>query len=283
MSKRTASAEGSETTPEEQILRAARLLHRARYAIALTGAGLSKESGIPTFRGEGGLWTRDGEPPMNGYQIFLRDPADHWRRRIDPGASSNELGEAIERAQPNPGHVAFAELERLGYLRAVVTQNIDNLHRLAGSERLLEIHGNRTLLRCIGCEARYRPDQVPTDELPPRCDRCGGIIKSDTVMFGEPIPRSVLERCFDAAERADLCLVAGTSALVTPAADLPVTVWRSGGALIEVNTDETALTPYCAAVLSGPSGELLPRLVEAVNELERREPQTRGSGLERHG
>ncbi len=266
---------------QAQIARAAQLVHRARFAIALTGAGLSKESGIPTFRGEGGLWTRNGEPPMNGYQLFLRDPADHWRRRLDPGTATNELGEAIERARPNPGHRAFAELERLGYLRVVVTQNIDNLHRLAGSQRLLEIHGNRTLLRCIGCEARYRPEQVPTDELPPHCDRCGGIIKSDTVMFGEPIPRSVLEQCFDAAERADLCLVAGTSALVTPAADIPVTVWRSGGALIEVNVEETALTPYCAAVLRGPSGELLPRLVEALAKLERREPGSRGSGIER--
>jgi NAD-dependent deacetylase len=263
-----------------QLSRAADLIHRARYVMALTGAGLSKESGIPTFRGEGGLWTRFGEPPMNGYQIFMRDPAAWWQNRLtQSSAPQDELGAAIARAEPNAGHYALATLERLGYLRTTVTQNVDNLHRVAGAERLLEIHGNRTLLRCIGCEARYSPDQVPTDELPPRCDRCGGVIKSDTVMFGEPIPREVLERCFAAAERADCILVVGTSALVTPAADLPVMVWRSGGAIVEVNVDETPLTPFAAAVLNGASGELLPRLVEAVQELEARQPDRRGTGL----
>ncbi|HZU76846.1 MAG TPA: Sir2 family NAD-dependent protein deacetylase, partial [Dehalococcoidia bacterium] len=268
----------------EEIEAAARLLHRARYGIALTGAGLSKESGIPTFRGEGGLWTKHGEPPMNGYQIFMRDPESWWRRRLEQlDAPRDELGIAIAQAQPNAGHHAFVELERLGYLRTVVTQNVDNLHRAAGSERLLEIHGNRTLLRCVECEARWTPDRVPTDELPPRCDRCGGIIKSDTVMFGEPIPPSVLRRCFEAAERADVCLVAGTSVLVTPAADLPFMVLRNGGAVIEANTDETPLTRFSAAALRGPTGVLLPLLVAALKRLDETEPQTRGAGLVRRG
>src|SRR5579875_1302874 len=188
---------------EADIAEAARLLHRARYAIALTGAGLSKESGIPTFRGEGGLWTRNGEPPMNAYQLFLRDPAAWWRTRLDEtGQPGNELTAAIAAARPNPGHEALVELERDGYLRWTVTQNIDNLHLAAGQERLLEIHGNRTLMRCIECGARMRPELVPIDELPPRCDRCGGVIKSDTVMFGEPIPRETLRACFREADRA---------------------------------------------------------------------------------
>lgn len=265
-----------------QIERAARLLHRSRHAMALTGAGLSKESGIPTFRGEGGLWTRNGEPPMNGFQLFMRDPEGWWQRRLAEGSEPfNELTAAIKAATPNPGHEALAELERLGYLRTVVTQNIDNLQRVAGSERLLEIHGNRTLLRCLGCETRYPLEKVPTDELPPRCDRCGGIIKSDTVMFGEPIPRQVLEDCFEAAGRADCILVVGTSALVTPAADLPVMVWRNGGAMIEVNVEETQLSRFCAAVLHGPSGELLPRLVAAVKRRDESAPDERGAGLRR--
>ncbi len=267
---------------DAEIERAATLLHRSRYAIALTGAGLSKESGIPTFRGEGGLWTRDGEPPMNGFQIFMRDPVKWWNQRLtETSTPTNELAIAIAAAEPNAGHLALAELERLGYLRTVVTQNIDNLHRRAGSERLLEIHGNRTLLRCVGCEARYRAEQVPTDELPPHCDRCGGVIKSDTVMFGEPIPRSVLEDCFDAAARADCMLVIGTSALVTPAADLPVEVWRSGGALIEINVDETALSRFCSATLTGRSGELLPRLLRAVQNRDATQPSERGVGASR--
>src|SRR5262249_8045850 len=132
----TRAAHGSSTDPnEEQIRRAADLLHRARFSMALTGAGLSKESGIPTFRGQGGLWTRFGEPPMNGYQIFLQDPAAWWEnRQREQSAPTNELAVAIAQAEPNPGHLALAELERLGYLRATVTQNIDNLHRVAGSE-----------------------------------------------------------------------------------------------------------------------------------------------------
>jgi NAD-dependent deacetylase len=271
---------------DAEIHRAALLLHAASYPIALTGAGLSKESGIPTFRGAGGLWTRFGEPPMTGFQLFMRDPRAWWEERLKENAASapaNELAAAIATAEPNPGHTALAELERLGYLRTTVTQNIDNLHRVAGSERLLEIHGNRTLLRCVGCHARYRPDAVPTDELPPRCDRCGGIIKSDTVMFGEPIPTGVLEDCFAAAERADCILVVGTSALVTPAADLPVMVWRNGGVIVEVNVEETPLTEVASAVLRGPSGELLPRLVDALKQLEETAPDQRGAGVRRSG
>ncbi len=259
---------------------AARLLHRARYAMALTGAGLSKESGIPTFRGEGGIWTRDGEPPMNAYQLFQRDPAAWWRSRLDEtGRPGNELADAIAAARPNAGHEALHALEQDGYLRWTVTQNIDNLHLAAGQERVLEIHGNRTLMRCTGCDARLRPEQVPTDELPPRCDRCGGVIKSDTVMFGEPIPRATLAACFREAERADLMLVVGTTALVTPAADLPAIVYRRGGTLIEANVEETILTPYCAVSLRGPSGTLLPLLVDAVRALDQLRPEQRGAGL----
>lgn len=277
-------ADASSTLPpylEADIAEAARLLYRARYAIALTGAGLSKESGIPTFRGEGGLWTRNGEPPMNAYERFLMDPAAWWRERLDEtGQKNNELAVAIAQARPNPGHLALVELERAGYLRCTITQNIDNLHVVAGNERLLEIHGNRTLLRCIECDARYRPEMVPTEELPPHCDRCGGIVKSDTVMFGEPIPRRVLRACFLEAERADLMLVIGTTALVSPAADLPAVVYRRGGVLIEVNVEPTVLTPYCAVSLRGPAGTLLPQLVEAVAEQAGREPQFRGVGLD---
>ena len=263
-----------------EIATAAALLHRSGYALALTGAGLSKESGIPTFRGEGGLWTRDGEPPMNAFQLFERDPAAWWRNRLDEtGRPDNELATAIAAAAPNPGHLALTELEQEGYLRWTVTQNIDNLHSAAGQQRLLEIHGNRTMLRCTSCGARLRPEMVDLTELPPRCDRCGGVIKSDTVMFGEPIPRETLHACFREAERADLMLVVGTTALVTPAADLPAMVYNRGGTLIEVNIDETVLTPYCAVALRGASGQLLPLLLEAVRERERAQPDGRGVGL----
>ena len=244
---------------------AADLLLSARHVVASTGAGLSKESGIPTFRGEGGLWTRDGEPPMNGYQRFLADPLAWWRTRLAEQARPSELGDAITRAQPNPGHLALVELERLGVLRHTITQNIDNLHRAAGSEPLTEIHGNRTLLRCLVCGRREAARPLTEDDAP-RCPHCQGLQKPDTVMFGEPIPADALAACEAATAGCDLMLVVGTSGVVYPAAEFPLRVLRSGGALIEVNVDDTPFTPYAAVALRGPAGASLPLLVEAVRE-----------------
>src|SRR6266566_4652397 len=138
-----------EASEPDLLDRAAECLRRARYAIALTGAGLSVESGIPPFRGPGGLWTKHGEPPMDGYQRFLKDPRRAWEERLNPAGPMRELWEALAAARPNPGHTALAELEELGVLKCTITQNVDNLHRAAGSERLLEIHGNATLIRCF--------------------------------------------------------------------------------------------------------------------------------------
>jgi NAD-dependent deacetylase len=244
--------------------RAAECLVRARYAIALTGAGLSVESGIPPFRGPGGLWTRHGEPPMDGYQRFLRDPRRAWEERLDPEGPMRELWEALAAAEPNPGHRALVALEDLGVLECTITQNVDNLHRLAGCARLLEIHGNATLIRCIECVARYSRETIDFAELPPRCPRCGGILKSDTVSFGEPIPPDVLDRCFEESERADCMIVAGTSATVYPAAQFPISIQRRGGDLVEVNPYESEITALCRIALRGPAGEMLPRLVERV-------------------
>lgn len=244
--------------------RAAGLIVAARYCTALVGAGISKESGIPTFRGEGGLWTRLGEPPMDGYQRFLADPRAWWLERLAQQRNPPEFAQAIDAARPNPGHEALAELERLGYLKHLITQNVDNLHIEAGSRALTEIHGNRRKLRCIVCGRRGPTRAFTEEEVPPRCEDCGGIVKSDTVMFGEPIPRLFLDACIEHTDRSDLMLVIGTSATVYPAADFPMQVLRRGGAIIEVNVDETPFTPYAAVSLRGPSGVLLPRLVEAV-------------------
>lgn len=253
------------TSLEERALdRAAETLARSRHVIALTGAGLSVESGIPPFRGPGGLWTKHGEPPMNGYQRFLADPRKAWEDRLNPAGPMRELWEALAAARPNPGHLALIELEEIGVLRCTITQNVDNLHRLAGSRRLLEIHGNATLIRCIECVARFEREAIDFALLPPRCPHCNGILKSDTVSFGEPIPPDVLEHCFEEAERADCMLVAGTSATVYPAAQFPIALRQRGGELIEVNPYETELTPLCAETLRGPAGEILPRLVERV-------------------
>ena len=264
--------DGFELTPalDAEIAHAAGLVAAARCVVALTGAGLSVESGIPPFRGKGGLWTRYGEPPMDGYQRFLRDPTRYWQERLDPSAPwMTALGATLAAAKPNAGHLALAELERIGRCAALITQNIDDLHRQAGSRELLEIHGNHFLLRCIGCGARCAEADVAIDPiaLPPHCPRCGGILKGDTVHFGEPIPADVLRGCFLAVERADCMIVAGTSATVYPAAEFPFEVLRAGGQVIEVNPDATELTDVSTVSLRGPAGAVLDRLLHHVTRL----------------
>jgi NAD-dependent protein deacetylase/lipoamidase len=275
---------------EHQLKLAAAAIAASRYCIALVGAGISVESGIRPFRGKDGLWTEKGEPPMDGYQRFMLDPAQGWRDLLARRAANDEFSRTLAEAVPNESHFALAELERMGVLRHTISQNIDNLHFDAGSVAVTEIHGNRTKVRCVDCGARWRwteflelapsaPEHAPVSDnsgvaevggvmmrVPPECPRCAGIIKSDTVMFGEPIPRAFLSECFAQAERADCIIVAGTSANVTPAADFAVMVLRQGGTMIEVNTDPTPFTGHCAAVLRGRSGDLLPKLVESVRQ-----------------
>jgi NAD-dependent deacetylase len=246
---------------------AARCLLEARYVIALTGAGLSVESGIPPFRGPNGLWTKHGEPPMNGYERFLADPRKAWEDRLNPAGPMRELWESLQRAEPNPGHRALAELEEMDVLRATITQNVDNLHRIAGSRRLLEIHGNATLIRCIQCVSRFERAEIDFAVLPPRCALCGGLLKSDTVSFGEPIPADVLTACSDETDHSDCMIVAGTSATVYPAAGLPIAIAERGGDLIEVNPYASDLSPLCRITLPGTAAEVLPALVERVRAL----------------
>ncbi len=251
----------------EDLARAAALLKTAQHPVALTGAGLSVESGIPPFRGPNGIWTRYGEPPMDGYQRFLRDPRKAWQERLHPSQEwVRVLGDAVRAAEPNAGHRALCELESRGHLAALITQNIDDLHRRAGHRELLEIHGNHRLLRCIGCNQRFDPDAglVDPEKLPPHCPHCGGLVKGDVVHFGEPIPPDVLKRCFEEVERADCMIVVGTSATVYPAAEFPLEVLRRGGSVIEINPDSSELTGAATLSLRGAGGEVLPRLAAAV-------------------
>jgi NAD-dependent deacetylase len=246
---------------------AARALVEAVYPIALTGAGLSVESGIPPFRGPGGLWTRFGEPPMNQFQLFLADPKTGWQERLR--RRGEELHRGLVAARPNPGHQALVELERIGVLRFVITQNIDNLHRRAGQQAMAEIHGNYQLTRCLECNRRFPEAEIDLESLPPACPACGGLLKGDTVAFGEPIPRDVLAQCAMEAERADLVLLAGTSATVYPAAGFALQVRQRGGTLIEANLERSEVTPLCAVTLAGPTATTLPRLAQRVAQLRR--------------
>jgi len=257
----------SEEQLQEAIEAAARLVVASNHVVALVGAGLSVESGIPPFRGPGGLWTKLGEPDMLGYQSFMRDPKKWWEERISGTGPLQELIDALDQAQPNPAHYALAELEQLGQLQHIITQNIDNLHQEAGSTAITEIHGSRVKLRCIGCNTRWPLDGFPIEELPPKCPECGGMVKSDTVMFGEPIPRDALDECIRQTRMCTCMLLVGTSAVVYPAAGFPQDVKMSGGRLIEVNPNETPLTPLCDIILRAPAGTSLPLLVERVRQL----------------
>ena len=249
---------------------AADILAASRYAIALTGAGLSVESGIPSFRGPDGLWTRYGQPSNLSYRVFSRDPRAWWERRLrDEVTSDNptyDLKDAVDRAVPNPGHRALAELETMGVLRGLITQNVDGLHTAAGSRQVLEIHGNRSFLRCLGCGDRWPRPAGGFAELPPTCADCGGIVKLDTVMFGEPIPRATLASCLEQVRRCDAMLLAGTSGAVNPAAQFPLLAREQGAKIIEVNPVATQLTGAADVVINGPAGAALPDIVRRLRD-----------------
>ena len=256
------------TEQTQDIQRAAALIRSASYLVALSGAGLSAGSGIPTYRGAGGLWTQHGTPPLLSYQEFARDPAAWWRARLaaelDPSHPVFQMKQAVDGAIPTAGHLALAELERRGVLRCVITQNVDNLHGLAGSGALLEIHGNRNRLRCLDCSLRFPRDGFDLSDVPPVCGECGGLLKLDTVMFGEPIPPDVLEACRATAERCDCMLLVGTSGTVNPAARLPLVAKERGATLIEVNPESTPLTRWCDIALVGTADAILPQLLRSI-------------------
>jgi NAD-dependent deacetylase len=239
----------------------AELLRGARHAVALTGAGLSAESGIPTYRGPDGEWTKFGEPTIDGWDLFQRNPAAWWEEATRPRDTRTAFAEALDAAEPNAGHIAMFELETMGRLAHVITQNIDDLHRRAGTVHLTEIHGNRSWARCMNCGQRELLAQVRLDRLPPLCLDCGGVLKNDTVMFGEPIPHEALRSCYRQAALADVFLVVGTSAVVYPAAEMPIRAKHNGARLVEINPNETDLSWMADVVVRAPAGEALPASV----------------------
>lgn len=255
-----------DTSFERAVEDAVRVLRRSEHAVALCGAGLSAESGIPTYRGTGGLWTRFGEPTIDGWELFCADPAAWWREALERRHAGSEFAQAIDRAEPNPGHIGLAQLEEMGRLGHVITQNIDGLHRRAGSRCVTEIHGNRFLVRCMNCGARERLATISLERVPPLCPECGGVLKNDTVMFGEPIPEDALRECFRQTALADAFLSIGTSALVYPAAEFPVMAKRRGAPLIEINPEETALSDVADVTVRASAGRALPAIVELLHQ-----------------
>lgn len=242
---------------EDRISTAARCLARSSRTVASTGAGISKESGIPTFREADGLWNNYSPEQLATREGFLSDPGLVWRWYKE------RLLTARDRL-PNPGHYALARLEGIIPHFLVITQNIDNLQQRAGSVEVVELHGNVERFRCMENSHYCGYDPVWTDE-PPVC-RCGSLIRPDVVWFGEPLPQIALEAAFTESARCDCFLVVGTSGTVQPAARLPLIARDSGAVIIEVNVTESAITPISDIFIMGRSGEILPRLVDLVEE-----------------
>jgi NAD-dependent deacetylase len=218
--------------------------------IVLTGAGISAESGIPTFRGEGGLWRNFRPQELATPEAFRRDPAlvwewYDWRRGL------------IGSCAPNAAHATLAEMEATLPDFTLITQNVDGLHQAAGNCHILELHGNIWRMRCLGCDCVAEDRRVPLPELLPRC-KCGALLRPDVVWFGEPLPSEVLEAAWAAAARCRLMLVIGTSAVVHPAASLPLAALHNGARLVEVNPVETPISAHAHEILRGPAAELLP-------------------------
>jgi len=261
------------------IQRAADALRGSRFAVALTGAGMSTESGVPDFRGPSGIWTRDPEAEKRAYRSyerFKKNPKEYWVERL---TGPSLLGD-LAGVSPNPGHFALADLEAAGILKWVITQNIDNLHQRAGSRKVLDYHGNAFKLRCASCTARYEPEEFSLGKmlnegtLPPLCRKCGGVVKSDIVHFQESIPADVSALSLEAAMASDVMLVCGTSAVVYPFANLPRLASRHRRAsslpftLIEVNAEPTPLTEQNLSdyLIQGKTGEILPRLAAKLKK-----------------
>ena len=266
---------------------------KSNHAIALTGAGMSTESGIPDFRGPNGIWTKDPEAEKRAYQTyhkFLRNPKEYWEDTL----SGRSLLGNLESFQPNPGHYALVELETIGILKSVLTQNIDGLHEKAGNKRVLEYHGSVLKLRCPSCGTRFKRNEYDlkglllAGQLPPRCNKCSSPIKGDVVHFNEPIPPDVAEESLEEAWKCDLMLICGTSAVVYPFAQLPriarqhqVEQERKAESglhfvknecamtIIEVNAEPTPLTVEGISdyLIQGRTAEILPKIVETVKKL----------------
>ena len=235
-------------------------LAEGRSVAVLTGAGISAESGIPTFRGPGGLWNNYRPEDLATPEAFTRDPKlvwewYDWRRQ------------RIAAAQPNAGHRALADLESCVPQFTLITQNVDGLHRGAGSRNVLELHGNIWLLRCTSCARETENHEAPLGDLPPCCG-CGGLLRPGVVWFDEPLPVDAMAQAARAAQRCDFFLLCGTSAVVYPAASLPERALAAGAKVVEINLEATPFSDMAHVSLRGKSGDVLPRLVRAVRHSE---------------
>lgn len=234
-----------------------RYLQQCRKITVLTGAGVSAESGIPTFRdAQTGLWARFRPQELASPQAFTRNPAIVW----DWYAYRRGL---VAQAQPNPGHFALVKMERHVEKFTLITQNIDNLHQAAGSQNVIELHGNIAKVRCAEC-GTFATEWDDTTQKPPRCSECGGLLRPHVVWFGETLPQAELQAAVRATETCDAFFSIGTSGVVEPAASLPFVALKKKALVIEINLEPTPLTTAADYAFAAPSGQVLPELVRTV-------------------
>lgn len=237
----------------------ASIAQNCKRIVVLTGAGISAESGVPTFRGKEGLWGKFRPEELATMDAFMANPEIVWEWY-------NWRRELMGKVQPNLGHVAITELEKLSDEFTLITQNVDGLHKLAKTQNILELHGNIYRNKCASCNKiidetiDIQPEDIPS------CQKCGGKIRPDVVWFGEMLDEQIIKQAFSDSENAEIFFLVGTSAVVHPAASLPVAAKQKGALLIEINMEETPLTPIADYFILGKSGEILPEIVNSIKE-----------------
>jgi NAD-dependent deacetylase len=235
------------------------LIREKGHVVAFTGSGISVDSGIPTFRGGQGLWEKYDPMEYAHIDAFRRNPEKVWNML-------REMAGVIFAAKPSPAHAALSELEKKGYLKAIITQNVDGLHQTAGNSNVIEYHGNHMRLVCPGCSTKIDFTEAQARMLPyPVCERCLSPLKPDVVFFGEPIPMLEMVRANQEAKQCKVMLVMGTSGVVYPAADVPYLAHSSGAKVVEINMD---LTPFTSSIsdffFKESASDVLPRILEQV-------------------
>ncbi len=234
-------------------------LERTRSLCVLTGAGVSAESGVPTFRGNDGLWSKFRPEELANFSAFIRNPDLVW-------AWYSYRKKIVREVKPNAAHDALARMEKGVQDFTLVTQNVDNLHARAGSRNILELHGNIMRSYCIKCRKYASEAELENLEKAPVCGFCGGLVRPDVVWFGEMLPGSIFDEAAEAARRSDLFLCVGTSGVVYPAASLPLIARDAGAYVVEVNQERTELSPRLDETLVGKAGDILPELARILHE-----------------
>ena len=255
-----------EPVEKESINKAAELLINSKNAVVLTGAGISTESGIPDFRGESGIWAKYKPEIYGSIQSFLNDPSKFWKMAED-------IAPTLFNAEPNAGHYSIAALEKMNIVKAIITQNIDELHQKAGSIIVYEVHGNINRFSCLGCRAGYNKQQLlrkmkKEKKLPPLCDFCATPLKPSVVLFGESLPNFEKYMSIDLAKKTDVMLIAGSSLSVAPVCDLPLYTVSEGGKLIIINDEPTYLDERAEMVINNKTGTILPLIVEEIKKIQ---------------